>query len=433
MKYLSSIIPIALLMASCNQSESQVDILQAWDTSNIHEITSLELSSSYGDLQGFGEIVDDAQLVCLGESRHDLHEQFKLKLRLIKFLVEEKNFTTLALEASLPYSTRINTYLMTGEGNLDEIMANMPGWFLWDTQELYELFSWLKDYNTKSANKVRFYGFDIVAPSGALTQIMDFLEQRDQELHEAIGTLDYGNDLIDDNNWPSTVERYSGISEERRVNLAENYTLLSNAIKENEELYRDLTSQEEYDWIRILAYSALKANQMFSTRNRLQMGLIRDEAMADIASWIKRKNDNTVIWAHNVHITKAEFTMSMFPDSRIKGMGAWLHEEFADEMVSIGASFGRGQFVEEGRVFELPAQGHVGTVMASARLKNYLLDIRQKTEDLAMQQWLNSEQILRGQEFEMHCTPIDAFDALFFTDEVSRVRYNAQTALRLNR
>ena len=140
MKYLPLF--CCLLLAACNPSSSQDNLLDDWAPDRIHEIESLDLNSSFNDLAELQNIVNDADIVCLGESRHDIHEQFQLKNRLVRYLVEEMGFTTFALEGSLPYSKRLNGYIKNGTGSIDSIMANMPGWFLWDTEEFKELFNW---------------------------------------------------------------------------------------------------------------------------------------------------------------------------------------------------------------------------------------------------------------------------------------------------
>ena len=127
-----------MTISSCKNSSvnSDGDPLSSWLSSSSYEIESLELLETQNDLKGLRDIVGDAKVVCLGESRHDIREQFQLKHRFIKFLVEEMDFSIFILEASLPYAERINFYLQNGEGNIDEILANMPGWFLWDTEDM---------------------------------------------------------------------------------------------------------------------------------------------------------------------------------------------------------------------------------------------------------------------------------------------------------
>ena len=149
MKNILGVFLALLITASCNNSTSQINNspLTNWLLKNSQKIKTLELTENQDDLNLLKQIVGEAEVVCLGESRHDIHEQFKLKHRFIKYLVEKMNFTSFVLEASLPYSNRINDYILNGNGTIDEIMAGMPGWFLWDTQEMSEILNWLRDYN----------------------------------------------------------------------------------------------------------------------------------------------------------------------------------------------------------------------------------------------------------------------------------------------
>ena len=181
-----------------------------------------------------------------------------------------------------------------------------------------------------------------------------------------------------------------------------------------------------------LAYSAKAANEMFFAEDRIQMGLIRDEAMANNCSWIISQGQKTIIWAHNVHISEAEFSMSMFPNTKIKGMGSLLSDEFGDKMVSIGASFGTGEFENEDRSFEMPDENTIDGSLAKLGMDNLIVDLRKPAASEELRKWLMEENSIRGQEFEMHCVPIEAFDALFYTNKVSKVAYKAATQQRLN-
>ena len=124
-----------LVAISCRNSSSQDknDKFTEWALKNSQKIETIELSENQTDLNSLKQIIGEAEVVCLGESRHDIHEQFMLKHRFIKYLVEEMNFTTFVLEGSFPYSNNINDFILNGNGNIDELMADMPGWFLWDT------------------------------------------------------------------------------------------------------------------------------------------------------------------------------------------------------------------------------------------------------------------------------------------------------------
>ena len=190
MKKIVGIILVVILTVSCSNSPSlnNNDPLEKWVSKNSQKIETLELIKNQADLTSLKRIIGKADVVCLGESRHDIHEQFQLKHRFIKYLVEEMDFRTFVLEASLPYSNIINEYILNGNGNLNEIMAGMPGWFLWDTQEMTDILNWLRDFNINQENekKVRFFGIDIVAPNNALTQIFEYLKKVDKQFFEEI-------------------------------------------------------------------------------------------------------------------------------------------------------------------------------------------------------------------------------------------------------
>ena len=134
-------------------------------------------------------------------------------------------------------------------------------------------------------------------------------------------TIDFGRELINDNFWPASIQQYAGISNERKAMISYNYNALFALIESMKSEYVRLSSKEDYHWIIALAYSAKEAHHMFATNDRIQAGLIRDNAMAYVSSWIQKQQGKTIIWSHNVHIAKSEFTMSMFPGIRIKGMG----------------------------------------------------------------------------------------------------------------
>jgi erythromycin esterase len=435
MKNILGVLLILSVVVSCNNSSSQNknNNFSDWAFQNSQKIETLDLTEKQDDLSLLKKIVGKAEVVCLGESRHDIHEQFQLKHRFIKYLVEEMNFKTFTLESSLPYSNKINDYILNGNGNLDELMSNMPGWFLWDTQEIKDILNWLYEYNKGQdiENKVNFYGIDIVAPNNGLEQIFEYLQKVDNPFYEQIKTKNFARNIIEDNQWQTTFHRYAQLQEEEKQILKENYNELYQYIKQNEISFIENSSKNEYEWILRIAYSANEANNMFTETDRLKMGLIRDNAMANISLWIKERNDNLIIWAHNVHIIKSEFTMNMFPDNPIQGMGYILNQKLKDNMVSIGASFNQGAFQNENRTFEPPERSTMEGTLAEFNMDYFILNLKGKSEDKTVVEWLNSAKVIRGQEFEMSFIPIKSFDAMFFTNTISKVRYNPTTLEKL--
>lgn len=435
MAKLLSLILILSTTIGCNNSLSQNNSLQIsdWMLNNSQEIKTLELTDNQNDLNILQQIVGKADLVCLGESRHDISEQFKLKHRFIKYLVEELNFTTFALEASFPYSNKINDYTLNGKGDINEIMANMPGWFLWDTQEMKNILNWLREYNSSPANKtkVKFYGIDIVAPNNALDQIFNYLQKVDSAYYSQIQSKDFAQNIIEDLQWQTSVQRFTEYSEEEKQNLIKNYNELYQHIRQNKIDYSTKLSMDEYDWILMLSYSANEAIIMFSETDRFKMGLIRENAMANISLWIKERNKKLIIWAHNVHIIKSEFTMEMYPDTPIKGMGYIINQKLEDKMISIGASFNKGEFQNENRVFEPAEENTLDGMLSKLNTDYFILDLKGNQKSEEIESWLSTKKEMRAQDFETTCIPIKSFDALFFTNTISKVNYNQTTLEKL--
>jgi len=431
MKKILGVLFVLSIIVSCNNSPSQdkYDTFSDWVLQNSQKIETLEITEKQDDLKLLKQIVGNAEVVCLGESRHDIHEQFMLKHRFIKYLVEEMNFTTFALEASLPYSNKINDYILNGDGNIEEIMSNMPAWFLWDTQEMKNILNWLYEYNKgqEAENKVNFYGIDIVAPNNGLEQIFEYLQDVDNLYFEQIKNENFGRNIIEDNQWQISQQRYSELPEEEKQILLKNYNALFEHIKLNKDNFISTSSENKYDWIFKLSYSANEANKMFSETDRLKMGLIRENAMANITFWIKERNKNIILWSHNLHIAKAEFTMSIMLENKIKGMGYILNQKFGNSMVSIGASFNQGGFQNENITFEPAKPNTIDGTLAKLNTDYFILNLKGNSENKDIEEWLNKDNSMRVQGFEMICIPKKSFDAIFFTNTISKVNYNPIT------
>jgi len=435
MKLISSGVLIFLLFLACNYptSKDNTSDINRWVQHNANEIKTLDPLSDQDDLGVLSDIVGEASLVCLGESRHDIREQFLIKDRMVRHLVEELGFTTFIIEGSMPYSKRIDAFILNGEGNIEEIMSAMPGWFLWDTREILDMFLWMREYNLnqENENKIRFFGIDIVAPNDALDQIFSFLESYDTQAYESFIQKEFARDLIRDEMWPRTREAYLVLSDDEQRLLNQNYQELYDHLIRNEEIYIGFTSQQDYAWIRQMAFCALEANTMFSADTRLSLGLSRDQAMAKNTMWIKEHmlDEKLIIWAHNVHIAADEFTMTL-EDGIIQGMGNLLKKELGDKMISIGAAFNKGEYPNWNRSFMAADSNTIDEILSRSGMEYALFDLIKGIESEAINKWLNEEQVLRAQDFEMSCVPIKSFDGFYFVENISRAIPNQSSAER---
>ncbi len=426
---------ILMLFSACsiNINKNNSSTIEQWVQNNGHEIKTLVPSANSDDLGLLNDIVGDASVVCLGESRHDIHEQFLIKHRMVRYLVEELGFTVFIIEGSLPYSRRIDAYILNGEGNIDEIMSDMPGWFLWDTAEILDMILWMRDYNSNPENteKIRFYGIDIVAPNDALNQVFSFMQKYDQTAFKGFRNTEYAQDYINDEMWPQTRQAFEGFSDHEQQLLDKNYRDLYEHFVRNEANYTSLSSSEEYAWVLRMAYCAQEANKMFSSNSTLKFGLTRDMAMAQNALWIKEhlKDEKIIVWAHNVHIATDDFTMSL-EEGSIKGMGYHLKKELGDEMISIGAAFNAGEYPEWNKSFPPSDSNSIDGILAKSGMEYAMFDLKKDIENESVKNWMNTKQVLRAQDFEMYCIPIKSFDGFFFVEHISRAIPNQRSSER---
>ena len=409
------------LLFTCNVvSQTNKLPLGEWVRKTAIIIESPELQYDIGNIEPFSKLIGDAKVVCLGESRHDIHEQFVLKHRLIEYLIEEMGFRVFILEASLPYAEKINDYISGHNEDIDEIMSDMPGWFIWDTEEMKDIIVWMKKYNEKQKenNKIQFFGIDIVAPVYGLNKVTNYLKNVDPDYYSSLHINDFAENDFYDNFWPKSMQTFALFSPEKKKILRDNYSNLLELLGTNKARYINNSSKQEYDLIQRYAYCAQQANEMFSAEKRLDKGLIRDSAMANNTLWIlnnKVKNNKAIIWAHNVHIAKAEFEMTGETES-IKGMGYILSQELGSDLISIGATFDEGEYTEWSRTFAPANNKTIEGIFAGLGHEYFILDIRNNNFEV-----LNTTQVIRGQDFEMTTIPSSSFDALYFTKTITRV------------
>jgi erythromycin esterase len=174
----------AICSAGCQQNyKSDEDAFIDWAKKKASEIETLEPGSKFDDLRPLQKSIGDARMVFLGESRHDAHEHFKFKHRLVEFLIEEMGFTLFAMEESLPYGDKINKYVLGGEGDPEALLNDMGNWYVWDTKEVLALIQWMRKYNSdpKHDKKVEFCGVDVTDPIPAIENMLVYLEKVDSE------------------------------------------------------------------------------------------------------------------------------------------------------------------------------------------------------------------------------------------------------------
>ena len=153
----------AFLLAACDSpSGGGGEAPIGWLRDNAVPFASVEPGGSFAELAPLGHMMGDARIVGLGEATHGSREFFRMKHRVVEYLVRERGFRTFAIEATWAEATRVNRYLHTGEGDPAVLLANLHFW-TWNTREVLEMIQWMRAYNQSvpAADRVSFYGFDV--------------------------------------------------------------------------------------------------------------------------------------------------------------------------------------------------------------------------------------------------------------------------------
>ncbi len=106
------------------------------------------------------------RVVALGEATHGTREFFRLKDRLVRFLVRRAGFTTFALEISPGGAQAAGRYVSNGTGNPREALDQFEFW-TWQTEEVLALVEWLRGWNVAhgDTHPVSFVGINSPPPS----------------------------------------------------------------------------------------------------------------------------------------------------------------------------------------------------------------------------------------------------------------------------
>jgi erythromycin esterase len=306
-------------------------------------------------------------------------------------------------------------------------MNRLAGWYLWDTEEMVELVSWIRDFNEgrERDDQVRIFGVDITAPAVGVEGVLGFLRSAGVEFET--NKLDLGLDLQEGDFWPTTWQRYSTLSDERKAALTEHYDALINTVEQQRHLLTTRSSKGEYERNRWLAEVGRLGHQMFSTADRSRGGAIREHGMAQTLLWIlenEMKGHRAILWAHNLHVATDVFRMPALVEGELDPMGVELARELGGSYLAIGGSFGFGSYpcdLPPGeRSFEVMAETTVDGALAAVTSPIFLVDLREAAQNTAATTWLEEEREWRAQDSNVVLVPGEAFDLVYFVREISR-------------
>lgn len=393
--------------------------LAAWLRGHAIPLRTADPGSGVEDLQRLRALIGDARVVALGEATHGTHEFFRLKHRLLEYLVTEMGFNVFAMEAGFPQSNRVNDFIRGGAGDTKTQLRAL-GYWTWNTGEVLDLLGWLRRYNASSpaGSRVAFHGFDANYGSAApaTENLLLYLDRVEPALEADLRA------------------QLDGAGQGQQGAPAAEGSLPRDVLA-------DLDRRFERDrevWIATAgaaAWSLARRNlhvlRQIDTLASGPPGASREQAMAENVEWILDHEGpaaKVVLWAHNSHV-------ALDPGVRgVPSLGQRLRGRLGQRFVSVGFSFDRGAFLAAAgdggiRRFELgPAPpASVDGALASAGLPLFAVDLRALPRESAAGRWLRSPHPARGigavyregSPGLRSCAAAIAYDVLVFVDRTT--------------
>jgi len=265
----------------------------------------------------------DGSIVLLGESTHGTHDFYAARATLTRRLIEEREFSAVAIEGDWPDAYRVNRYVQSGEagaGDPREALrgfARFPTW-MWRNTAVVEFVAWLHEHNAAvaaPAQRAGFYGLDLYNLHDSVRAVIDYLEKTDpaaaRGAREAYACFDHFGDDTDLYGW--TAAREGGRSCEEAVTQQ----LVALRERRTDLLRTDgLAAADEFFYAEQNARLAKNAEHYYRTmfHGRVESWNVRDSHMAEtldeLLAHLRRRGQppKVVVWAHNSHVGDARAT-----------------------------------------------------------------------------------------------------------------------------
>ena len=278
------------------------------------------------------DVVGNASLVALGEAAHGARAQFRLKRRLIRFLVETEGIRAFALEVDTNWARQVDDYVTGGAGDIEALLQHARISWPWKTEELADLFDWMRAFNEirPADDRLRVYGFDTSRFGRVANALAGFFDAVDADVPAVRDRLD----------------ALAGEDDAAAVDAAASLAdTLPSLFDDHGQEWAVRCSDREFAFARRQS-ALLEQRSALATAEADERFTVRDEAMAANASWIvdRAGAGRAVLWAHNVHVARGGLT-----DERrgISGrtMGDELVARHGEEYVPIGIGLGGGEYL----------------------------------------------------------------------------------------
>ncbi|MBA3631307.1 MAG: erythromycin esterase family protein [Acidobacteria bacterium] len=292
-------------------------------------------------------LIGDARFVLIGEASHGTHEFYKYRAEITKRLIEEKNFSAVAVEADFPDAYRVNRYVrgsgkdQTANDALSDF-TRFPLW-MWRNADVLDFVGWLRAHNDKlnATQRIGFYGIDLYSLHASMEAVLDYLEKIDPQ---AAQQARYRYSCFD--HFGEDAQQYGYAASYNLTNSCETEVvnqLIELRRRAADYMNRDgFVARDEYFFAEQNARLVKNAEEYYRSmfHGRVSSWNLRDRHMAETLSALaahletQGQAPKIVVWAHNSHLGDARAT-------EMGKRGEWnvgqlVREKYGNEAILIG-------------------------------------------------------------------------------------------------
>jgi len=294
--------------------------------------------------------IGNSKFVLIGEASHGTHEFYQQRAEITKRLLEEKQFTAVAVEADWPDAYRINRFVRGYPGDSESVEAlgdfkRFPTW-MWRNADVLDFVGWLRQHNDQvlpGKHKAGFYGLDLYSLYASIEAVLGYLAKVDPDAarraryryacfeHFAENAQQYGyaaslglaqscEDAVVEQLLELQRRALEFAKRDGRIASDEFFFAEQNArlVRNAEEYYRSMFRGRVSSW-------NLRDQHMSDTLDALFAHLSQHEGDAKI-----------VVWAHNSHLGDARATQ--MGDMGELNLGQLTRDRYARDAVLVGFS-----------------------------------------------------------------------------------------------
>lgn len=396
MRILASAAAVILTLASSvityAEPEQQQPVTN-WARQHAVPLSTVDPRAGLDDLLPLQQSIGDADIVGLGESVHGSAEEITLKHRMLRLLVEQMGFRSVAWEEDWTTGLQINEYLQTGNGDPDALVSQMSP--QWQSREVADVLRWLRDFNAQHADKVQFVGVEYYLTGPRAYDLVEnyVAAAAPQRLAEVRGHLSAIRPTT------STMFEYIGWY----MGVADKSTYIQHAHAVYD-LVNDVAHAPDD---RAHALALHTARQIVSFYEHYDLSdhdalVYRDAHAAENVRWWREFSDDKIAyWAASPHTANApqlRMVVPPDPDMSFPSAGSYLRQWYGQRYLSIGFIFDHGAVsLEPGKSATLPApaQNWFEQPFGAVGLDPFALDLRAHAPE-PVRRWLDAPIVTRG-------------------------------------